>query len=81
MQKRKRTFFARLDEICNRLAQNIPLPFDEQRMTNSNTVLATAAGPDITPPLSPNVTLIPEATYDPEKDEELKEKMEQDKRV
>lgn len=50
-------------------------------MTNSNTVLATAAGPDIIPPLSPNVTLIPEATYDPEKDEELKEKMERDKRV
>lgn len=79
--KKKADVFARLDEICNRLAQNIPLPFDEPRMTNSNTVLATAAGPDITPPLSPNVTLIPEATYDPEKDEELKEKMERDKRV
>ena len=79
--KKKADVFARLDEICNRLAQNIPLPFDEPRMTNSNTVLATAAGPDIIPPLSPNVTLIPEATYDPEKDEKLKEKMERDKRV
>lgn len=50
-------------------------------MTNSNTVLATAAGPEEILPLSPNVTLIPEATYDPEKDEKLKEKMERDKRV
>ncbi len=79
--KKKADIFARLDEICNRLARNIPLPFDEPRMTNSNTVLATAAGPDITPPFPPNVSLIPEATYDPEQDEELKEKMERDRRV